>query len=256
LVTITGGPASPPSQEGKLLMTKTKTQALLTGVAAGAIVADETTTASGQAQGQLDAQIINKLWLGYCKFAARLHHKEELAGFLDALRAGLCNGVKDPDLFAAAADLAAAADGSLPVTYWGSAPSAEELGSPTWAAQRLAAGRTNQATTGRRARWQQGLARALGAPRSAGTAGSINPVHLQKSKLPLDELAKRLQQAMDRPGFQREWLDHRSSNYLPVRDGGISNKQITIMAGLISGRQEPRSFDESWAIATNWLATH
>jgi hypothetical protein len=227
-------------------MTNVKTQALLTGVALGPIAGSDPSTAGPSPQG--------KVWLGYCTFAARLHHRKELTKFLDELRAGRCSDVEDRELFELAAALVvAAAEAGLRVPDWGSPPSAEELGSPTWVAGRVVTERANQEAAGRRKRWGQGLARALGEPRPPGTWGTINPVYLQKSKHSLEELARRLRQALERPGFQREWLDHRSPNYVPVGKGGISNKQVTIMAGLITGRQEPRSFDETWAIVTNWL---
>lgn len=233
-------------------MTKSKTQALLTGVAPGLITTTDHSTAGPSLQDSGLPQINNTAWIGYCVFASYLRRRKELAKFLDELRAGRRHGVTDPELFAAAAALVVALrEAGLRLTPQCSPPSAEELGSPTWVAERVAAERASQAAAGHDKRWQQGLARALGEPRPAGT-GTINPVHLQELKHSLEDLGRRLRKAMDRPGFQREWLDHRSPQYIPDRDGGISNKQVTIMAGLISGRQE-RPFDESWTIVTNWL---
>jgi hypothetical protein len=96
------------------------------------------------------------------------------------------------------------------------------------------------------------LARALGQVPPAGN-GTINPIHLQQPKRSLEEMGQRLERAMSREGFEREWLDHRSPHYISDRDGGISNKQIVLMANLIVGRQEKRSYDENWTIVTNWL---
>ena len=224
-------------------MTNFKTQVLLTGVAPGPITVSDPITAGSSAQ----------VWLGYRKFAAQLHRAKELVKFLEQLRAGRCGVVEDPELFAAAAALVVAVvEAGLRVPDWGLPPSAQELGSPTWVAERVAAERANQESAGDRKRWGQGLARALGEPRPPGT-GAINPVYKQKSKIPRDELARRLRRALDRPGFTRKWLDHRSRHYVPVGEGGLSNKQITIMAGLITGRQERRSFDEAWRIVTDWL---
>jgi hypothetical protein len=57
---------------------------------------------------------------------------------------------------------------------------------------------------------------------------------------------------MCRPGFRRQDLDHRSPNYIRAAKGGVSNKQIAIMACMIEG-QEPRSFDESWKIVMHYM---
>ena len=135
---------------------------------------------------------------------------------------------------------------------WLPAPSVEELADPAaWAERRLAERRVVQDEAERIRRQQQKVARAFGQPPSGGS-GTINPVYLQKLKYSLEELARRLEQAMSKEGFRREDLDHRSPNYISVAKGGISNKQITIMACMIAGRA-PRSFDESWNIVTDFL---
>ena len=210
--------------------------------------------AAGQAH-QLNP-INHKVWPGYCKFATKLNRGNELTDFLVALQAGQCNNVTDPTLFVAAAALAvAAADAGLRLTNWGSPPSAEELASPTWLAERVAAERANQETAERRKRWEQGLARAQGQPRPAGTGGTISPTHLQKSKLSFDELVRRLRWVMEQHQakhgeFKRQWLDHNSSHFI---HGGIGTKGVIFMANEIVGRRERRSPDENWAIVTNWL---
>ena len=48
-------------------------------------------------------------------------------------------------------------------------------------------------------------------------------------------------------------LDHRSKYYIADRAGGISNKQIVLMANLIVRRQEKRPYDENWNIVMEWL---
>jgi hypothetical protein len=53
--------------------------------------------------------------------------------------------------------------------------------------------------------------------------------------------------------FRREDLDHRSKHYISDHDGGISNKQIVLMANLIVGQQEKRPYDQNWKIVTDWL---
>jgi hypothetical protein len=65
-------------------------------------------------------------------------------------------------------------------------------------------------------------------------------------------LARRLRQALERPGFSvsGSTIDLQTTSRSV---GVISNKHVTIMAWLITCRQEPRSFDDTWAIVTNWL---
>jgi hypothetical protein len=96
------------------------------------------------------------------------------------------------------------------------------------------------------------LARAQGQAAPAGN-GTINPVHLQQPKRSLEEMGRRLELAMSQEGFEREWLDHRSPHYISDRDGGISNKQVVLMANLIVGRQEKRPYDQNWKIVMDWL---
>ena len=202
-------------------MTNVKTQALLTGVALGPIAGSDPSTAGPSPQG--------KVWLGYCTFAARLHHRKELTKFLDELRAGRCSDVEDRELFELAAALVvAAAEAGLRVPDWGSPPSAEELGSPTGSPAGLSPACRRRppgaASVGDKA------SHARSASRASGTGGTINPVYL-RSRAPLGVGAA----AAASPGtsrIQREWLDHRSPNYVPVgrrhqqqtcHDHGVAN---------------------------------
>jgi cell pole-organizing protein PopZ len=197
----------------------------------------------------------DNIWRGYCKHVANLHRRPgELAQFKIDLEGGRRPDVTEPALMTAALHLVGGMSAAgvrrghcLP------APTVDELADPAvWATRRLADQRLAQDAADRIRRGQQQLARALGAPRSAAS-GAINPVHLQDPKRSLDEMAERLERAMSRDGFQREWLDHRSPNYISDRDGGISNKQIVLMANLIVGRKEQRSFDDNWKIVTDFL---
>jgi hypothetical protein len=196
------------------------------------------------------------LWCKYCKLAFKLYHSDQLAEFQNELHAGRLLRVTEPLLMTAAIHLVSGmAPAGVRRWDWLPAPATDDLVDPAgWAAQRLAAERTSQEGTERTRRMDQMIARAFGQPRSGGS-GTINPVYLQKLKYSLEELARRLEQAMSKGGFRREDLDHRSPNYISVAKGGISNKQITIMACMIAGRT-PRSFDESWNIVTEFLRKH
>ena len=194
----------------------------------------------------------DKAWQGYCKFAVGLRPDERVQ-FQTDLQNGRAPQV-DPALMAAAGALVAGmADAGVPRWDWLPAPSTEDLSDPAaWAARRLAARRAEQDAAERSAAWQRKLARAQGQT-SPASNGTINPVHLQQPKRSLEEMGRRLRRAMSREGFKREWLDHRSPHYISDRDGGISNKQIVLMANLIEGRQEKRPYDQNWTIVTNWL---
>ena len=202
----------------------------------------------------------NTQWQGCCKFAVNLHRQP---ADWDKFKAELQSGyqvreVGDQRLVAAAlalvADLAEAG-----VRRWDflPAPSEADLAEPeAWAARRLAERRREQDDAEADRRWQQRQARAFG-QRPPGN-GTVNPVHLQRSKHSLEELGRRLQwviaqhQAAGRE-FKREFLDNRSDYYIDVAGGGVANKQVTIMACEITGVRERRDFDDSWNIVMDWL---
>jgi hypothetical protein len=194
----------------------------------------------------------DKAWQGYCKFIVGLR-PDEWAQFQTDLQNGRVPQV-DPALMAAAGALVAGmADEGVRSWDWLPAPSTDDLSDAvTWASRRLAARRAEQDAAERSVLWQRKLARAQGRTPPAGN-GTINPIHLQQPKRSLEEMGRRLERAMGREGFKREWLDHRSSHYVSDRDGGISNKQIVLMANLIVGRQERRPYDQNWKIVEDWL---
>jgi hypothetical protein len=200
-------------------------------------------------------------WMGCCKLAFNLHHRpDELAQY----QAKLQNGYRvpyadDPQLMPTAIALVSGmAAAGVRKWDWLPPPSAADLADPAaWLARRLAERRSEQNDAERDRRLRQKEARAFGQPRPAGIT-AINPVHEQHSKHSLDELAKRLVSTMakheaERGEFKREWLDHRSEFYIPASDGGISNKQVAIMACEITGSRARRSFDENWKIVLDWL---
>jgi len=195
----------------------------------------------------------DKRWQGCCRLAVNLLHSNQIAQFVTDLHAGRVPQVTEPAMMTAAISLVSGMSGAGVKRWdWLPAPSVEELADPAaWAERRLAERRVVQDEAERIRRQQQKAARAFGQPPSGGS-GTINPVYLQKLKYSLEELARRLEQAMSKEGFRREDLDHRSPNYISVAKGGISNKQIAIMACMIAGRT-PRSFDESWNIVTDYV---
>jgi hypothetical protein len=200
------------------------------------------------------------LWAGYCRFALNLHRSGELPSYQDALRNGHCSDVEAPQLMNAAIEFVTERGGRRPWRL-SPGPSDEQLEDlPGWIEQRLAEDHIEQEAAEYRKRWQKGLARALG--KSAGQAqtgnGSRIPAWQQRSKYDLAELACRLewtivQHKAKRGKFERVWLDHRSSNYIRHRDGGIGTKGIIFMANAIVGRREHRDYNENWTIVIDWL---
>jgi hypothetical protein len=138
------------------------------------------------------------------------------------------------------------------------APSEEEIADKQrWEAV-VADLRAQQEQRARRRRWQNGLARAQGAPSPAGNGASV-PIFRQKLTIGLNEFERRLRWVMaehetQHGAFDPKWLDHHSKKYIPSAAGGVSNKQIIIAASMITGRRESRPFDESWRIVSDWLA--
>jgi hypothetical protein len=140
---------------------------------------------------------------------------------------------------------------------WLPPPNNEDLTDPvTWAARRLVEQRATQDGADRIRRLDQRAARAL--KQAVGGNGTIRPVHEQQSPYDLEELARRLEFTIakheaERGEFKHEWLDHRSPFYIPVEEGGISNKHIAIMVREIWGSASRRPFVENWKIVTDWL---
>jgi hypothetical protein len=201
----------------------------------------------------------DKNWQGYCKYAIGLHrHPDDLADFRADLQSGRRPDVTEPVMMTAALALVSGmADAGVRRWDFLPAPGADDLRDPAaWATQRLAEQRAAQDSAERIRRGQHQLARALGGPRSTAS-GTINPVHLQQPKRSLEEMGQRLECVIakhaKRGEFRREDLDHRSKHYISDRDGGISNKQLVLMANLIVGRQEKRPYDQNWKIVVDWL---
>jgi hypothetical protein len=223
---------------------------------AGLVAAEVETTTTNAGADQREEQ-----WQGCCRLAFNLSRRgEELAQY----QAKLENGhrvpfVDDARLMSTALALVSgmAAAG---VRKWGwlPAPSTEDLADPaSWVTRRLAQRRSEQNDAERDRRLRQKEARAFGQRGLTGN-GTINPVHEQRSKHSLEELARRLEFVMakhqaDHGEFKREWLDHRSNFYIHDCDGGISNKQVAIMACEITGSRSRRAFDENWKIVTDYL---
>ena len=53
--------------------------------------------------------------------------------------------------------------------------------------------------------------------------------------------------------FQRRMARSQVAIYISDRDGGMSNKQIALMANAITGQQQRRSYDDNWAIVMGWM---
>ena len=114
---------------------------------------------------------------------------------------------------------------------------------PNWITQRVADELAEQESEKRRKRLRAKLARATG---KTNSSGRTNPVHLQRSKHTLDELARRLEWTMAKHKaelgtFERRLLDHRSPHFISDRDGGIGSKGVILMANAITGQNERRS---------------
>ena len=107
--------------------------------------------------------------------------------------------------------------------------------------------------------WISGVAGARAGVLMRGLPRPGTPSYLQQSKYSLEQLGQRLEwtkgahEAAGRE-FRRELLDHRSPHFIKVPQGGISNKQVVIMAGMITGQRQRRSFDDNWNIVMGWWA--
>jgi hypothetical protein len=199
-------------------------------------------------------------WQGCCKFAFNLrHHPKDWEEFQTKLRDGYqVSHVDDQRMVSTAIALVVGlAAAGVRRWDWLPAPSDAELAEPeVWATRRLAHRRVEEDEAERERRFRQKAARAFRQSPSVGT-GVVNPVHLQRSKHNLDELAQRLEytkSAHEAAGreFTPKLLDHRSLHYIKTRNGGISNKQVIIMACEITKQRERRPFDDNWQIVMNW----
>ena len=181
-------------------------------------------------------------WQGRCKLAVNLHHSDQIAEFKIDLQAGHVPQMTEPAMMTAALNLVTGMAAAGVALGLAAGAGADDLAdSAAWATRRLAERRAEQDAADRPRRWDSKIARAFGQSQP-GSGGTINPIHLQQPKHSLEEMGQRLEWVIaehsKRGKFRREDLDHRSKHYISDRDGGISNKQIVLMANLIVGRQE------------------
>ncbi len=190
-------------------------------------------------------------WRRYLAFVRRLDRHGELAAFVAELHDDR-HEVEDVRLMHAAIELVR--DPTASTVKHPPTPSVEQLTDLAgWLAQVV----TDNDTAQRRKRWGREL-RVAGPRDGQITGASSGPVYQQQSKHGLDELVQRLEsviakhQAAGRE-FKREMLDHRSPHYVTHRDGGIDTKGIVFLANFITGQAERRSYDENWAIVSEFL---
>ena len=193
-------------------------------------------------------------WQGCCKVLFNQRHQPN---DLEQLQAELLKQVDQPLLSAALELVAGMATAGVRRWDWLPAPTDDELADPkAWVAQQLADRSCKQDRAEDARRLRQKVARAFGQPTTGGTG---TPSYLQQSKYSLEQLGQRLEwtkgahEAAGRE-FRRELLDHRSPHFIKVPQGGISNKQVVIMAGMITGQRQRRSFDDNWNIVMGWWA--
>jgi hypothetical protein len=171
------------------------------------------------------------LWPCYCNFLKKLP-PDDLQNFENDLRAARCPQVKQPELMLASIALVRGmAASGVRAANWPPAPSNNDLANlPGWVEQQLASARADQEVEQRNIRWRRRLACELG--KATGQRQSLGgtPVHAQRSKHSLEELAKRLEWTIakheaEEGQFNRTWLDHRSPHYIRDRDGGIDTNR-------------------------------
>ena len=191
-----------------------------------------------------------------------LHRQKKLDAFLEDWRNGTCAfTMEPPEAIDVIAKLIARYDeAEVRPLKWPAAPSDEQMkDADEWVGECVAEARDEQAAAKRQRGVRNVMNHVLVRAGDEPAPSKINPVYLQRSKFSLEQLAERLTNTMARHQaehgeFRHEWLDHKSKRYINNNDGGISNKQIQIMANLIEGRQQQRRFDDNWSIVTNWLA--
>jgi hypothetical protein len=194
-----------------------------------------------------------------------LRRRKELDQFLEDWRGGRCKfTMEPPELIEVIAKLIKGFDEAgvlVRSLKWPSPPSDEQLKDPDeYVGECVAEARFEQEAAKRQRGFQNvmnhALVRAGQEPASDGL--NINPVHLQNPRYSLEELAERLTATIarheaERGGFIREYLDPKATYYIPVKDGGIANKQVSMMVNMITGHRKHRRFDLNWRIVTDWL---
>jgi hypothetical protein len=204
-------------------------------------------------------------WLALGGYVAALVRLGELDQWIARLDRDEKQFGRDPRLVHVAVNLGckAVAAGLRSWSAWPALPDEEQLSDDTWqdtwVAEQVAKAqeRAKQAEEDRR--WANRIARQR---RKAGLGtgtGKGVPIHLQRSKYTLDQLADRLEATIakhmsERGEFKVAWLDpgRRNHRFIPSTDGGLTNKHLTHLAGMIAGRAR-RTPEEELDIATAWL---
>jgi hypothetical protein len=193
-------------------------------------------------------------WEKVLEIVRKLRRYKKMDSFLEDWRNGKRKFTIEPEELIDVAErliVAFEAAGVRP-SKWPSAPTGEQLRDlDEWIAACVANVET------KRSGYESIVDRALGIEQAP--TGQINPVYLQKLSISREKFFGQLRALIARHReendgvFHREWLDHKSKKYIKVKDGGISNKQITIMACEIAG-QKPRLFEDSFKIVLAELA--
>ncbi|MCK1354649.1 hypothetical protein IVB56_27270 [Bradyrhizobium sp. CW7] len=189
-----------------------------------------------------------QVWPRYVRVARNWHRRGKLKEFVEAFAAGEGPDVEFPELLRAAVALTRIDIGKtvppLPTD-------AQFADLDLWLEEAAA----EHQRSVKNQRWEREL---RGLPRNGGNGKPIGPARLQKSKYDREELLRRLRLVIAQHdeklgGFERRYLDHASRYYIPVRDGGISNKQLVFLANFIADNAEERSTEAAWKIVSDYL---
>jgi hypothetical protein len=192
------------------------------------------------------------LWQAYTKHVALENRAGRLAELIASLDAN--SDLAAPQLMHAAINLRVAATAAgLGKFTWPPAPSEDELNNSAWVERCVTRARAASEAAAENRRRNARLTRQLRAV-GIGTTGKGVPVWQQKSKLSLDELADQFvatvaEHESVHGKFEREWLDPNNSHFI---DGGMTNKQVIILASMIAGPAE-RPFEECFNIAMEYM---
>lgn len=195
----------------------------------------------------------------YWQSCEKVRTKRDLSQLAHDLEQGAA-GVDDAELAKAAVALVRATRTEGVTSWtWPPCPTQDELiDLDDWLAEQLSAAQV-EAETAKDQRRVRDRLRKAGLCTQAGGPGV--PLRKQRLKITLDEARTRLvsvikaHQVRTAGQFRREWLDPKYPYYIADRDGGLANKQITLMANEIIGNNDERSFDESWEIVAEDMRT-
>jgi hypothetical protein len=192
-------------------------------------------------------QGMSENWINFVKFLRKRRSRGELEQVNQEFSSGRLK-VDSPELVPAAIAISAVDIGKkVPPP-----PTEQQLAKlDDWISEVIAEHRRSSQNE----RWAREL---RGLPRNSGNGKAIGPMRLQKSRYGRDELLHRLQDVIKRHNdklgeFERRYLDPHFRFYIPVKDGGISNKQVVLLAGMIVGNNDERSFEENWKIVSGEL---